>query len=113
MKLALVTEVLGHEVRSVLGSPFLIFAKSISGNSGPRFTFLRKYMPDKATTWSPSTLLRSKDKVNVQYSDDVEKVLSAAVKEWAAGAKSLQLPTHHKGRQDVKATPGQGKIASL
>ena len=87
------TKVLGHNVRSVLGSPFLIFAKSISGNSGPRFSFLRKHMPEKATHWSPSTLLRSTDKVSIRINDDVKEVLSAALKEWAAGANILQLPT--------------------
>ncbi len=67
MKLALVTRVLGHKVNAVLGSPFLVFAKSITGNSGPRFSFVRKYLPEKGTHWAPSTLLRSTDKVSAPY----------------------------------------------
>lgn len=65
MRLALVTNVLGHQVSSVLGSPHLIFAKSVSACSGPRFSFIRKRMPEKARRWSPSTLLRSTDKVKL------------------------------------------------
>ena len=64
MKLALVTKVLGHKVNAVLCSPFLVFAKSVTGNSGPRFSFVRKHFPEKATHWAPSTLLRSTDKVS-------------------------------------------------
>lgn len=64
LKLAMVTRVLGHSPSSVLGSPSLIFCRNVSDCIGPRFSYLKQRMPESATRWSPSTLVRSKDRVN-------------------------------------------------
>ena len=69
------TKVLGHRVNAVLCSPYLIFAKSITGSSGPRFSFVKNHFPEKATHWAPSTLLRSTDKVSVPSLQSFPKVL--------------------------------------
>lgn len=60
----MVTRVLGHKPSSVLGSPTLIFQKTVSSCLGPRFSYIRQHMPESATRWSPSTLVRSKDRVS-------------------------------------------------
>ncbi|CAK0781237.1 hypothetical protein CVIRNUC_005321 [Coccomyxa viridis] len=90
MKLALVTRVLGHKVNAVLGSPFLVFAKSITGNSGPRFSFVRKYLPEKGTHWAPSTLLRSTDK-------DFARMMGVPLQKYLTHKRSWQ--EEHRRRQ--------------
>ncbi len=64
----MVTRVLGHKPCSVLGSPTLIFNKTVSGCLGPRFSYVRQHMPESGTRWSPSTLVRSKDRVSAPCS---------------------------------------------
>ncbi len=63
MKLNMVTSVLGLKASSMLHSPYLVFSRTVSEISGPRFSFIKQYMPENATRWLPSYLLRSKDRV--------------------------------------------------
>jgi hypothetical protein len=73
-KMGFVTKLLGLPAAAVLASPRLFFSKSILNAIGPRFAFMKDFLPERAQKWAPSTLLRSTDEVTPFFPPGVRRI---------------------------------------